>query len=258
MVVVGDTEDPATRPTLDAHARDGFVVQVGATSQSELARIAVDELGADWIIPSSTDQLWWPRGESLTDVLDVVPPRYGVVQALVRTFFAGEETESGALGEPTIRTSLLGPDGSGGAPIRELLRPAYRAGPNMTLDAEDWTLGGRRVPLRAWYPIEVLHYPASTAGAFDRAGLESRLRGRIGRRLTRLRDALRHSGSQTFVVPSIVEDAAYAVECAALGEADFGPIEDHVADLEARIAVLEARFWPSCGRALRRLARRPS
>ena len=257
VVVVGDAEDPATRSTLDAHARDGFVVQVGATSKSELARIAVDELGADWIIPSSTDQLWWPRGESLNDVLDVIPPRYGVVQALVRTFFAGEETESGALGESTLRTSLLGPDGSGGAPLRELLRPVYRAGPNMTLDEADWTLGGRRVPLRAWYPIEVLHYPAS--------------RRRVRSCADRVADLRTARSSSTHACAMRCDARAldvrraehrrrrsYAVECAAVGEVDLVRLDRQISDLELRIAELEARFWPRVRRMLSRLARRRS
>ena len=52
---------------------------------------------------------------------------------------------------------------------------------------------------------------------------------------TRLVDALARlqcTGELSIPVPDIVDDAAYAVECAALGEADFGPIEAHIEDLE--------------------------
>ena len=36
-----------------------------------MGRLAATELGADWVIHSDADEFWWPRGESLKDVLDV-------------------------------------------------------------------------------------------------------------------------------------------------------------------------------------------
>ena len=63
---------------LAGHIDDGFVRRVDRdASQSDLARIAVDELGAEWIVPGAFDEVWWPRGESLKDVLAVIPPRTG-------------------------------------------------------------------------------------------------------------------------------------------------------------------------------------
>ena len=254
VVVVGGTSQPDPRRALDAYAEGGFVhVVPGAISQTDLARVAADELGADWIIPSSGDELWWPRGESLPDVLAVIPQRYGLIQALVRTFVAGGETPE----TRTIRTTVLGPDGSGGAEPRELLRPVLRAGANMVVDDADWTLGGRRVPLRAWYPLEVLRSPAA-APALDGTWIDAGLADGSLVADTRLRDALRSPDSPAFTVPSIVDDASYAVECAAVGEVDLVRLDRLIRDLEARIAELEARFWPTVRRALRRLARRPS
>ena len=244
--------------TLARHVEDGFVHLVeGGASQTELARVAATELGADWIVPGSDDEIWWPRGESLGDVLAVIPPRYGVVQALVRAFVgATEQSEAGSsvFASRTVRTSLLGPDGSNGASLKELLRPVYRAGPNMTLDADDWTLGGRRVPLRAWYPIEVFRYPV--AEVVDRARTDAGLADGSLVVDTRLRDALA-ADAPSFPVPSIVDDSSYAVECAAVGEVDLVRLDRQIRDLEARIGALEARFWPRVRSTLRRLARRP-
>jgi hypothetical protein len=59
-------------------------------------------------------------------------------------------------------------------------------------------------------------------------------------------------------VPSIVDDSSYAVECAAVGEVDLVRLDTQIRNLELRIAELEARFWPTVRRMLRRLARRPS
>jgi len=73
---------------------------------------------------------------------------------------------------------------------------------------------------------------------------------------TRLHDALRSirngETSLTFRVPDIVEDARYAVECAAVGEVDLPRLEQYVTELEQRVEWLEQRFWP---RVLRRVAR---
>jgi len=244
----------------ESYEREGFVRRAAAdASPTDLARVAVDELGADWLIPGSLDELWWPRGENLRDVLAVIPPQYGVVQALVRTFVDESMAEQGggsAFVSRTVRTSLLGPDGSEGSPLHELLRPVYRAGPNMTLDAADWTLGGRRVPLRAWYPIEVFRYPAD-GGLWTREQIDSGLADGSLVVDERARGAL--AGEITsFPVPSIVDDSSYAVECAAVGEVDLVRLDRQIRDLEVRISELEARFWPRVRRTLRRLARRPS
>jgi hypothetical protein len=51
----------------------------------------------------------------------------------------------------------------------------------------------------------------------------------------------------------VVDDAAYAVECAAVGEVDLLRLDRHIRELEARIAFLEAQLWPRVLRLLSRL-----
>ena len=45
-----------------------------------------------------------------------------------------------------------------------------------------------------------------------------------------------------FPVPTIVDDASYAVECAAVGEVDLVRLDEQIRELELRIAELEAEF----------------
>jgi hypothetical protein len=254
LVVVGGVHDDAALGSVQGDAR---VRRVDVTTHTGLARIAVAEHGADWIVPSAANEFWWPRGESLTDVLAVIPPRYSVVQALVRTFVGAGLPE-----ERTTRSSLAGPRGADDAPLGQLLRPAYRAEPDMVIDAEDWTLRGRRVPLRAWYPLEVFRFPADPViGSGD---AETLLAEGTLVNDTRLSDVLRGLGTTpsasevvALPVPNIVDDAAYAVECAAVGEVDLVGLDRQIRELELRIAALEAKFWPTVRRRLRRLARRP-
>ncbi|HEU0246199.1 MAG TPA: hypothetical protein VFR38_03865, partial [Gaiellaceae bacterium] len=133
-------------------------------------------------------------------------------------------------------------------------------------------LGGRRVPLRAWYPIEVFVFPEHASDT-EEARLDERVASGELVVDTRLADALRGLRDESsgrfalttggerrivFPVPTVVDDASYAVECAAVGEVDLVRLDRHIRELELRIAALEARFWPSVRRALRRLARRRS
>ena len=195
----------ARRMRLERYEREGFVRRAGDASPTDLARLAVDELGADWLIPGRPDELWWPRGENLKDVLAVIPPRYGVVQALVRTFVgeSGEQDGRSAFESRTVRTSLLGPDGSGGEPLQRLLRPRLSSGAEHDAHAADWTLGGRRVPLRAWYPIEVFRYPVQGAAPErEQTGRRSRRRARSSS--TSERDDCTHGSpaGSSFPVPT--------------------------------------------------------
>jgi hypothetical protein len=247
VLVAEANAPPAALHVLEPYVQDGFVHRLGSASASELARVAVSELGADWIVPSTSEELWWPRAESLEDVLAVVPPRYGVVQALVRRFVGDGDP-------PTVRTSLLGPEGSGGVPPRNHLRPIYRAGADMTIDEEDWTLRGSRVPLRAWYPVEVLDF--SSIGTPVEADIEAGLGDGSLVSDLRVRGALAGELPIAFPIPGLVDDASHAVECAAVGEVDLVRLDRHIRDLELRIAALEARFWPRVRRAARGLARR--
>jgi hypothetical protein len=263
-VVIADlsSASDAALETLERYEQAGFVRRASG-SVTELARLAVAQHGAEWVVPIDSDEFWWPRGESLKDVLAVIPPRYAVVQALVRDF-AGTSSSGESFAEKrTSRTSLLEDAGSEREPAARLLRSAYRASPSIEVDVDDWTRGGRLVPLRAWYPIEVLRF--ATPPAVHDAPLVSD---------TRLRDALRRlreeggSGGTyalpidgvariTFPVPTVVDDASYAIECAAVGEVDLVRLDEQIRQLEARIGALEATFWPRVRSAVRRLARRP-
>jgi hypothetical protein len=94
-------------------------------------------------------------------------------------------------------------------------------------------------------------------------------RGRVDGRLvidTRLRDALRTiaaGGTPAFPVPTLVEDAEYAVEAATLGEADVVRLQRRLDELETRLLTLEGRlatrvYRTVAGRAGRVLRRPPS
>ncbi|MGH3110273.1 MAG: glycosyltransferase family 2 protein [Gaiellaceae bacterium] len=77
---------------------------------------------------------------------------------------------------------------------------------------------------------------------------------------TRLRDALRRleasDGPLTFPLPTLVEDATYAVEAAVLGEADVVRLQRRLDTLERRLQTLELRLPTRVYRKLSRTAKR--
>ena len=76
---------------------------------------------------------------------------------------------------------------------------------------------------------------------------------------TRLRDALRAVAAgerPTFPIPTLVEDAEYAVEAAVLGEADVVRLQRRLDELEKRLHTLEARPATRVYRKVSRTTRR--
>lgn len=306
-----------TTEILESYARDGFLRRIpveGRLHQRELwtdlARMAATEHGADWVVASDADEFWWPRSDGLADVLAAIPPRYQIVQALVRVFPPSPDDGRFFADRMSTRTSLALPGIE--APALEWgLRRVYRADPRLVIGGRDEPSQRRLVPVRGWYPIEVLQFPGRSVeqierrfsrGVEPRSSLEAELleaygRGELAHRYdalvaesapalergelvedARLSEALlslRRAGTSTsegaalqfalpggaqapisFRVPDVVDDAAYAVECAALGEADLSELGRHVDALERRIAQLEQGLWPRVVRRLSGLASR--
>ena len=323
FVVAADHESrDGSTDVLESYSRDGFLRRMpvqGARRdpvwRTDLARLAVKEYGANWVLDSETDEFWLPRAESIKDVLLAIPPRYGVVQALVRVFLPRPDDDRPFATRMTVRRTLadIRDDETSGR-LDWALRPLYRAAPDMVVGAgREQALEGR-VPLRAWYPIEVLRFPVRTLEqaerrAVGRAGpgdvrsrierevLDAHARGDLPERWSelvvgddalaqgladeslvvdeRLRDVLDRLAENASAedgprfarptdgaaqlglrAPSVVEDVAYAGECAAIREVDFEPLVGRIAELEERITSLEARFWPRVRRKLTRLVRR--
>ena len=151
-----------------------------------------------------------------------------------------------------------GSDGEQGAETR-LLRPIYRGRPGPGR--------GGQVPLRAWYPVEVFQFPR----AESRASAKRNCLAASPRRTLvvdeRLRDALRALrdgqgfrlpadgvSALTFRSPDVVDDAAYAVECAAVGEVDLLRLDRQYANW--RTGSLSWRSGSGRGAALGLPARR--
>lgn len=244
VIATGAVVDDDVREVVARYAREGYLVTSAFDDIEATARLAVADHAADWLIASQASEFWWPRGAHIGEVLIAIPPRYGVVQALVREFLR-QDGEASFAERMTVRDSLAEAV-AGPQPLLDKLRPIWRLEPHKGLH--------RGQPLRAWYPFEVFRYATNAppaASAELQAGLEN------GSLVVdeRLRDVMRLlSDGSTYQIPSsrplvlqnptVVDDALYAVECAAVGEVNLDRLDRQIRELEARLAELESRFWP--------------
>ena len=266
---------------------------------TRMGRLAATEFGADWVIHSDADEFWWPRGDSLKEVLASIPSRYGIVRALLRHFVPRPEDGSSFAERMTVRMSTSAPINDPRSLFRPNLKIIHRADPTVNV-----SIGAQRlidspfVPLRGWYPIEFFHFPVRSLEQCERkyshqqtgpgqtpSPYYDRVRSLIEEgRLeevyaplvvddealeqgleqgslvvdTRLRDALRalRDGHQlTFPRPTVVDEAAYAVDVAALGEADVVRLQRRLDTLEGRLLTVERRPSVRVENKLRRVAK---
>ena len=256
---------------------------------TRMARLAATDFGADWVVNSDADEFWWPRGESLRDVLAAVPDRYGTVSAFLRVFVP--RPGDGPFAERmTVRFSPLAPINDPASLYKPIRKVIHRGHPEIRLTRGNHALvGSPFAPLRGWFPVEVFHFPLRTAEqtahkaylqgtafqqhidraptAYHRNMFAALNGGRIGdyyeslvvdddraRPRRRGRKARgRHEATRcasessqpgrrpTFPIPTLVEDAEYAVEAAVLGEADVVRLQRRLDELESRLHTLEAR-----------------
>ena len=202
------------------------------------------EADADWLIECQPNEFWWPRGSSLKDILEAVPANYGEVDAVVRHF----------------------------VPIaheRSLERMTYRLSPNAAFNAaSSWRPERKRIrrqarsvrrPLRGWYPVEVLSFHADTGDGLDEAAIARAVKDGILTRDERLQNALRMLAAGValaFAPPTIVEDASFAADVAALGDADVISVRERIDAIEERLAAVESTIPVRLERRVRKLVKR--
>jgi Glycosyl transferase family 2 len=308
VIATDNRSEDGTTEILESYARDGHLFLIREDGEylrqadwiTRMGRLAATDYGADWIIHSDADEFWWPRGESLKDVLASIPERYGIVRALLRHFVPRPDDAKPFAERMTVRISTAAPINDPRSLFRPNLKVMHRADPNV-----DVSIGAQRLidssflPLRGWYPVEFFHFPVrsleqaerkyryqqvapgqSPSPYYDRvrelldqgriaefyetlvvddAALERGLEDRSLVVDTRLRDALRAieaGGAPSFPRPTVVDEAAYAVDVAALGEADAIRLQRRLDTLEQRLHHLERLPGLRIERKLRRAARR--
>src|SRR5829696_9240124 len=118
VIATDNLSQDGTTDVLESYAKSGqlhLIREDGEYLQqaewiTRMGRLAATEFGADWVIHSDADEFWWPRGDSLKDVLESIPERYGVVRALLRHFVPRPDDGSSSFAERmTVRVSAAAP-----------------------------------------------------------------------------------------------------------------------------------------------------
>lgn len=173
VIATDNGSTDATAEILDAYASRGVLhriddptfSQVGAVTR--MARKAATDFGADWVLNNDADEFWWPRGGSLKEVLGAVPPRFGCVRGLWRHFVA-RPSFSGPFWEgmtARLTRSVTDRDHAFNAHFKT----AHRADPDVTVGGGNHEAYGRDLlPLRSWYPIDILHFPLRSVEQCER------------------------------------------------------------------------------------------
>jgi hypothetical protein len=192
---------------------------------TRMARLAATEFEADWVINADADEFWLPRAPSLKHVLRSVPRPYGVVRGAWRNFVPLEDDGRFFAERMTVR---LCTPGYQPAPLGTHAKSAHRAARDVRIGRGNHeAFSTELVPLRGWFPIEILHFPLRSLEQCRRkyvtqfVALEKNAEKGIPPHMARAYDAYRHGRLSEFYEPLVVSgdrlerglaDGTYAVD----------------------------------------------
>jgi hypothetical protein len=134
-----------------------------------MARLAATDHGADWVINSDADEFWWPRGGSLKDVLATVPDRFGVVRGCWRHFLPRPDDGGFFAERMTVRLATPADPGDKETIFHAHQKVAHRAHAAVEIERGNHNADAPGlVPLRAWHPIEVMHFSFRSLAQLER------------------------------------------------------------------------------------------
>ena len=173
VVATDNLSTDGTTEILERYASEGVLHLIREPGddlrQSEwvtrMARLAATEFGADWVLNADADEFWWPQAPSLKEVLRVVPAHYGVVRGAWRNFVPRPEDEPFFAERMTVRlcTPSFHPH-----PLSTHSKSAHRAVPDVRVGRGNHeAFGTGLLPIRGWYPFEILHFPRPFARALS-------------------------------------------------------------------------------------------
>jgi glycosyl transferase family 2 len=137
--------------------------------RTRMARLAAQELDADWVLNSDADEFWWPRGDSLREVLSSIPPRYGIVRAFWRPFVPRRDDGTFFAERMTARLSPEAAIHDPTSQFRPNSKIIHRAHADLTVGRGNHGIEGVSLqPLRGWYPVELFHFPLRSLAQVER------------------------------------------------------------------------------------------
>ena len=136
---------------------------------TRMARLAATEHDADWVLHADADEFWWPRGGSLKDVLATVPDRFGIVRGCWRHFLPRPDDGAFFAERMIVRLAAPAHPGDKETIFHAHQKVAHRADADVEIErGESQRRGAGLEPLRAWHPLEVLHFSFRSVAQLER------------------------------------------------------------------------------------------
>ena len=222
VVATDNRSEDGTTEVLERYEREGRLHLIREPGddlrQSEwvtrMARLAATDFGADWVLNADADEFWWPHGESLKDVFGAVPAPYGVVRAAWRNFVPRPDGHAFFAERMTARlcTPSFHPH-----PLSTHSKSAHRAVADVRVGRGNHeAFGTGLLPVRGWYPIEILHFPVRSLEHCMRkyvtqfVALERNAEKGIPGHMAEAYRAYRAGGLEAFYAPLVVDDERLA------------------------------------------------
>jgi len=222
VVATDNRSGDATTEILERYAREGVLHLIREPGddlrQSEwvtrMARLAATELGADWVLNADADEFWHARGTTLKELLATVPGRFGAVRGAWRNFVPRPDDDRLFAERMTARlcTPSFHPH-----PLSTHFKSAHRARADIRIGRGNHeALADDLVPLRGWYPIEILHFPVRSLEHCRRkyvtqfVALERNAEKGIPGHMAEAYTAYREGRLDAFYAPLVVDDEALA------------------------------------------------
>jgi hypothetical protein len=218
VIATDNRSEDGTTEILERYEREGVLHLIREPGddlrQSEwvtrMARLAATEYAADWVLNADADEFWWPQGAGLAEVLDAVPERYGVVRAAWRNFVPRPAGADFFADRMTVR---LCTPAFHHHPLSTHSKSAHRARPDVRIGRGNHeAFGAGLLPLRGWYPIEILHFPVRSLEHCVRkyvtqfVALERNAEKGIPNHMAEAYRAWRAGGLEEFYAPLVVGD----------------------------------------------------
>ena len=222
VVATDNGSQDGTTEILERYEREGRLHLIHEPGedlrQSEwvtrMARLAATEFGADWVLNTDADEFWWPQGAGLGEVLAAIPPRYGVVRGAWRNFVPRPDDGRSLSERMTVR---LCTPAFHHHPLSTHSKSAHRAAADVRVGRGNHEAFGQGLlPLRGWYPLEVLHFPVRSLEHSVRkyvtqfVALEKNAEKGIPNHMAEAYAAYRAGRLEQFYEPLVVDDAALA------------------------------------------------
>jgi hypothetical protein len=177
VIATDNRSTDGTTEILERYERDGVLHLIREDGDdmrqgewvTRMARLAATDHCADWVLHADADEFWWPRGGSLKDVLESVPERYGIVRGCWRHFLPRPDDGSFFAERMTVRLAEPASPGDKTTIFHAHQKVVHRASASVSIEAGNHNADGPGLePIRAWHPIEVLHFSFRSAEQLER------------------------------------------------------------------------------------------